>query len=94
MFSAEFLLAEKQSFEIKFRKLFGKEKNNGKWLEKDCEKELFGRISYMFFECVPKSCFYRLFMSGQRNRHKLVSLLKKWNGSLFKSSHLHKTRDT
>jgi len=68
LFSAEFPLAKKQSFEIKFRKLFGKEKSNGQWLEKDCEKGLLRRISYI--ERVPKSCFYRLFMSGQRNHWK------------------------
>ena len=70
MFFAEFPVADKQSFETKFRKIFWKRKSNGKWLEKDYEKELFGRISYMSFECVPKSCFYRLFMSGQRNHWK------------------------
>jgi len=48
LFSAEFPLAEKQNFETKFRKLFWQRESNGKWLEKDYEKELFGRISYMF----------------------------------------------
>jgi len=79
LFSAEFPLAEKQSFETKFRNAFWQRKSNEQWLEKDFEKELFGRISYIFFECVPKSCFYRLFMSGRRNH---------WKSCDFRENHV------
>ena len=47
-FLQNFHLQKKQSFETKFRKLFGKEKAMGNDLEKDCKKGLFERISYMF----------------------------------------------
>ena len=44
-------------------------------VKKNCSEE----YHICFFECVPKSCFYRLFMFGQRNH---------WKSCDFRENHV------
>jgi len=50
-------LQKNNVLKTKFRKLFGKEKSNGQWLEKDCERGLFGRIYYIYLNMCQSHAF-------------------------------------